>query len=343
MKRRRSSPGVAEFQSQNSVSLLMLAKPVLSVSMLFAASVAAAADFIAGADLSHLAFLESRGVAYKDGGVTQDGLVLLKNKGLTCVRLRLFTSSAAQAQADPYNYINNLEYTLPLAVRVKNAGLQFLLDFHYSDSWADPGKQNKPSAWTNLNFTQLEQQVRIYNSNCIAAFKAAGAMPDYVQVGNEITPGMLWPDGQVSGSYNTAWSNLGRLLKASINGVKDASGTNPPQIMIHIDRGGDWSTTQWYFDNIQFQQVPYDIIGQSYYPWWHGSFSDLSNCLNNAVNRYGKPVVVVETAFPWANSSDIYGIPATTNGQVQFVVGGCPMAKARAFSGGRRNFNGSRD
>src|SRR5205085_1438776 len=110
------------------------------------------AEFITGADLSHLAYLESKGVVYKDSGVTQDALVLMKNKGLTCARLRLFTSSAAQAAADPYDYINNLDYTVPLAVRVKNAGLKFLLDFHYSDTWADPGNQAKPSAWTNLTF-----------------------------------------------------------------------------------------------------------------------------------------------------------------------------------------------
>src|SRR5438105_1289035 len=105
--------------------------------------VVAAADFISGADFSHLAFFEARGIEYRDGGQPQDGLAILRNHGVTCVRLRLFTSSAAQAQADPYNYINNLDYTVPLAVRVKNAGLKFLLDFHYSDTWADAGHQSK--------------------------------------------------------------------------------------------------------------------------------------------------------------------------------------------------------
>ena len=106
----------------------------------------AASDFIVGADFSHLAFFEDRGVVYRDGGQATDALAILKGRGITCVRLRLFTSTAAQAQADPYNYTNNLSYTVPLAVRVKNAGPQFLLDFHYSDSWADPGKQTKPAA-----------------------------------------------------------------------------------------------------------------------------------------------------------------------------------------------------
>jgi arabinogalactan endo-1,4-beta-galactosidase len=284
-----------------------------------------AADFLAGADFSHLKFFEDRGVVYKQAGQPMDGLAILKSNGLNCVRLRLFTSTAAQAQADPYNYINNLDYTIPLALRAKNAGLQFLLDFHYSDSWADPQKQNKPAAWTNLSFVQLQQQMRDYNSNTIAAFKAAGAMPDYVQIGNEITGGLLWPDGHVSGSSNNAWSNLGKLMKAAIQGINDAAGTNPPKIMVHIDRGGDWATTQWFFDNLLNQQVPFDLIGESYYPWWHGNLTPLSNCLNNAAQRYHKPIFVAETAYPWTNTvptsyNPNLGIGMTPAGQVDFTV-----------------------
>lgn len=279
-------------------------------------------DFIAGADLSHLKFFEDRGITYRVNGQAQDALTILKNRGINCVRLRLFTSSAAQAQADPYNYTNNLAYTLPLAVRVKNAGLKLLLDFHYSDSWADPGKQTKPVAWTNLNFAQLKAQIRDYSSNTIAALNAAGAMPDYVQVGNEITGGLLWNDGRVGGSYETPaqWSQLSQLLTNSIQGVRDAAGAQMPRIIVHIDRGGDWGSTQWYYDNLAAQQVAFDIIGESYYPWWHGSLDALRICLTNAAARYSKPVMVLETAFPRANSTNLFGIPASTNGQVQFVI-----------------------
>ena len=292
------------------------------VAALLAGRLAAAGDFIAGADFSDLAFFESRGIVYQDGGQVRDGLAILKNHGLTCVRLRLFTSSAAQAQADPYNYGNNLDYTVPLALRVKNAGLQLMLDFHYSDTWADPGHQTKPAAWTSLTFPQLTQQMRQYNSNCIAALKAAGAMPDYVQVGNEIIGGLLWPDGQVGGTNDTPaqWSKLAQLLTNAIAGVNDAAGPQPPKILIHIDRGGDWGGTQWFFDHLLQQQVPFDIIGESYYPFWHGSLDSLRLCLTNAAARYGKPLIVAETAFPYAYSTNIYGIPATTNGQVQYVV-----------------------
>ncbi len=147
-------------------------------------------------------------------------------------------------------------------------------------------------------------------------------MPDFVQVGNEITPGLLWDDGRVGGSFDTTtqWSQLAQLLTNAIQGVRDAAGTNVPKIIIHLDRGGDWASTQWYFDKLATQQVAFDIIGESYYPWWHGDLEALRTCLTNAAARYGKPIMVVETAFPFANSTNIFGIPASTNGQVRFVV-----------------------
>jgi arabinogalactan endo-1,4-beta-galactosidase len=200
-----------------------------------------------------------------------------------------------------------------------------MLDFHYSDTWADPGHQRKPVAWTNLVFAELVQEVHDYSSNCIATFKAAGAMPDYVQIGNEITSGMLWPDGRVGGSYDTPqqWSQLGELLKAAAQGIKDGSAPEVPRILIHIDRGGDWAGTQWFFDNLLQQEVPFDIIGESYYPFWHGPLANLANCLTNAAQRYQKPVVIAETAFPWTNSvwsTGLVGLSAGPDGQVQFVA-----------------------
>jgi arabinogalactan endo-1,4-beta-galactosidase len=295
----------------------------------FGGSARANTNFLAAADFSDLAFFESKGITYKDGGQVEDGIQILKNHGINCIRLRLWTSSQAQAISNPYNYINNTAYTVPLAVRVKNAGLFFSLDFHYSDTWADPGHQAIPDAWTNLNFTQLVQQMRTYNSNTIAAFAAAGAIPDYVQIGNEITSGMLWPYGKVSGSYNTSWSQLGQLMKAAVQGIQDATGATGakmPKIIVHIDRGGDWATTEWFFDNLNYQEVPYDIIGESYYPFFQGSPTNLNICLTNAAARYGKPIIVAEDAFPWTNTcpsswlSQLYGYPPTQAGQVGFVA-----------------------
>jgi arabinogalactan endo-1,4-beta-galactosidase len=293
----------------------------------------ATTNFLAAADFSFLSYFESKGVKYRDGGQVQDGLQILKNHGINCVRLRLFTSSAAQATADPYNYINNTNYTVPLAVRVKNAGLLFCLDFHYSDTWADPGKQATPSAWTNgLTFPLLLQLMRTYNSNTIVTFASAGAMPDYVQIGNEITDGMLWTNGQLTGTWsssNPSWIRLGQLMNAAIQGIKDATnatGAKMPQIIVHIDRGGDWATTKSYFDNLSAQGVPFDIIGESYYPFYHGDPTNLNICLSNAAIRYGKPVVVAEDAFPYTNTCPaawlplLYGYAPTPVGQVGFIA-----------------------
>ena len=292
----------------------------LLVLVALARTAAAQNNFVAGADLSLLAYFETNGIVYKDNGQPGDAIKILKSHGINCVRLRLFTSSAEQAQADPYNYINNLAYTVPLAVRVKNAGLQLMIDFHYSDTWADPGHQAMPLAWTNLTFVQLVQEMHDYNSNCIAAFLAAGAMPDYVQVGNEITDGMLWPDGRLSGkNSDLRWSHFGQLMKSAIQGIKDAAGPNMPKIVVHIDRGGDWNTTKWFFDNLNSQGVSYDIIGESYYPFYHGPLSNVTACVANAAQRYGKPVIVAETDWPWIYSTNIYSIPASADGQVQFI------------------------
>lgn len=310
---------------------LKLAGLFAFTSLIFCGATQADTNFLAAADFSHLAFFESRGVKYKDGGQVQDGLQILKNHGINCVRLRLFTSSQTQAASDPYNYINNTNYTVPLAVRVKNAGLLFSLDFHYSDTWADPGKQATPAAWTNLTFTQLVQQMRTYNSNTIATFAAAGAMPDYVQIGNEITQGMLWPLGKVNAyvSGGTQWSQLGQLMTAAVQGIQDAAGAtgaNMPKIIVHIDRGGDWTTTMKYFDNLNAQGVPFDIIGESYYPFYHGAPANLNICLSNAAVRYGKPVIVAEDAFPWTNTcpsswtNQLFGFPPTVAGQVSFMA-----------------------
>jgi arabinogalactan endo-1,4-beta-galactosidase len=287
----------------------------------------AESPFIVGTDFSDLAFFESRGITYKDGEKAMDGLQILKNHGFNCVRLRIWTSSTNQAAANPYNYGNNLPYTLPLAVRVKKAGLLFSLDFHYSDTWADPGKQFTPAAWTNLDFGELVAEMHRYNSNTIATFATAGAMPDFVQVGNEITGGMLWPLGRISSKDGGSCTNLAQLMKAAVQGIREGAkgtGERMPKIIVHIDRGADWNTTKWFFDNLDVQKVPYDIIGESYYPFFHGPLTNLNVCLSNAAIRFHKPVMVAEVAFPWTNlvtrwTNKLYGFNPTVGGQVEFM------------------------
>lgn len=278
---------------------------------------------IVGTDLSLLNYYERQGTIYQSNSEPVNVLQMLKGMGINCIRLRLFTSSAAQAQADPYDYINNLTYTVPLAQQVKTNGLQFLLDLHYSDTWAGRGKQVTPSTWTNLTFTQLLLEVRDYSSNTIAAFKSAGAMPDFVQVGNEIDGGILWPYGEVDGNHDTPaqWAQLGKLLDAGIQGIKDACGTNMPKIVIHIAQGQNWGFTKSFFDKLVRQQVPFDIIGETYYPVYDEPLCDLSNCFSNTVQRYDRPAWIVETAFPWGSrtSTNVIGFPVSFSGQVAYV------------------------
>ncbi len=282
--------------------------------------------FLAGGDLSHLALMERRGVVYRNQGMAGDALAILKAHGLTCVRLRLWTASEADAGKDPYNKGNTLAYTVALAKRVKRAGLLFLLDFHYSDSWADPAHQARPAAWDGLTFDQVEERMYAYNRDAIAAFRSADALPDYVQIGNETPMGFAWPDGKVD--QPAKWALLARLVAAADRGIAEAAGARKPKTIIHLDRGGDWGTTQWFFDELILKQhARFDIIGQSYYPFWHGDFAKLRTCLEKCVERYGKPVIVAETAFPWVTNgrdgSDaklINGLAAGPDGQARFAT-----------------------
>ncbi len=150
-------------------------------------------------------------------------------------------------------------------------------------------------------------------------------MPEMVQIGNEIVPGMMWPDGK---SYGTpdAFEKLGALLKAGIAGTKEGAGDDKPQIMIHLDCGGDKDKSQWFFDNVKAQNVEYDVIGFSYYPLWQGPLAHLKANIDNAATRYNKPVIVVEAGFPWQGSNlndkkQPMAYPATPEGQKQFLQG----------------------
>ena len=248
-------------------------------------------SFIRGADLSSVPRIEDHNGIFKLNGNSEDVLDIFKQSGANYIRLRLWHS--------PSDGYCGLAKTIAFAKRIKAKGFKFLLDIHYSDTWADPGHQTKPAAWANLSFNVLKDSVYSYTKDVITALKNRNALPDMVQIGNEVTGGMLWPDGK----NNTAngWANFAALLKAGIKGVKDAAITARVKIMIHIDRGGYKNITQWFFDNIKAYGVDYDVIGLSYYPWWSGTFSQLKINLNALADRYGKDIVIAETAYPWTN------------------------------------------
>ena len=282
--------------------------------------------FIRGADISTLDQIERFGGVYKDGGRPRDLIEILRERGIDTVRLRIWN--------DPLTGFNNLERTVAVARRVKSAGMRFLLDFHYSDTWADPGKQYKPARWRNLSFEELERAVQEYTRSVLETLAEAGAPPDMVQIGNEITQGFLWDDGRIGGEFDTEqqWRKFAQLLQAGIRGVHEAGISPQPLIVIHIDRGGDNAGARWFFDGLQRQGVDFDIIGLSYYPWWHGTLQDARDNMTDLASRYDKDIVVVETAYPWTlQEADLHpnivrrsdqlhpGYPASVEGQAAFL------------------------
>jgi arabinogalactan endo-1,4-beta-galactosidase len=276
---------------------------------------AAAQGYAIGADVSFLARCEQDGVVFKKNGKPVDVLELLREHHYNWVRLRLFHDPSANPDKLP----NDLPYTLELAQRAKALGFHLLLDLHYSDSWADPGKQPIPAAWSKLKHKQLVEQLYSYTRDTIAAFARQNVMPDMVQVGNEVTNGMLWPDGKLPDN----WDNFADLLKAGIAGVDAGRGAFPrPRIMIHIERSGDTSAAEWFFDNLIAHHVPFDVIGLSYYPFWHGRIEMLRGNLHDLALRYRLPIIVVETAYNWTPggmSGKKTDFPESPEGQLAFL------------------------
>lgn len=242
---------------------------------------------IIGADISFLPELEAKGIRFSDKGVQKDVLQILKEHGFNYIRLRIFNDPAQDSGYAPGKGFCNLAYTKQMAKRVKDAGLQLLLDFHYSDYWADPGKQYKPAAWKNLSFTELKKALYDYTKKVIQELKDQNTLPDMVQVGNEINHGMVWPDGSVQNP-----DGMAQLFAAGVAAVK---AVNPATvIMLHIALGGQNEESKFIIDNMLARGVHFDVIGESYYPKWHGTLADLNYNLTDLAQRYGKDVIVVE-------------------------------------------------
>lgn len=270
-----------------------------------------AGDYAIGADLSFLKQAEEQGTVFKDNGKAKPGLQIFRDHGYNWIRLRLFHT--------PTRLPNNLEYTIALAKDARELGFKFLLNYHYSDTWADPGKQYIPKAWEGKSHAELVSAVFEYTRDTIIAFRDAGVLPDMVQIGNEIINGMLWPDGKLPDN----WDNLAELIKAGIDGVDAGRGNGQrPLIMIHIDKGGEKEATRAFFDKWNSYDVDYDIIGQSYYPWWHGTLLDLRDNLIFMANEYQKDIIVVEAAYNWRPAEyreKRAPFPETPEGQRQFL------------------------
>lgn len=243
-------------------------------------------NYAIGADLSFLKSSEDRGVEFKENGQVKPGLEILSSHGYDWIRLRLFHS--------PDRLPNDLEYTIALAQDAKELGFKFLLDYHYADSWADPGKQPIPAAWDTTNIEVLIDSVYMYTKKTIEAFREAGVMPEMVQIGNEVRNGMMWPLGKLPEN----WDNFAALFKAGVDGVDAGRGQSPrPLIMLHYDNGADTDGAKNYYDKFNSYNIPYDIIGLSYYPWWHGNLLQLRENLLSLVDNYDKDIILVETGY----------------------------------------------
>jgi len=244
---------------------------------------------------------------YNAKGQEEDALSILKSVGLNYVRLRIWNN--------PSSNTNNKVKVLEYAKHVKAKGLKLMVDFHYSDVWADPGVQTKPHQWANHDITQLEKDVYDYTNDVCLALKSQGTVPDSVQIGNEINTGMLWPEGKVN---NNNFTNLGRLLKSGIKAIKDCN-TNTQTIIHTADADSD-ANAKWFYDGIKSVGVNWDITGLSYYCYYHGSMANMEKVVADMKSRYSKPVIIAETSYMFEGNAPgskglCSGYSATPSGQ----------------------------
>jgi arabinogalactan endo-1,4-beta-galactosidase len=246
-------------------------------------------SFANGADVGWLPQMEATGYQFYDAdGSKKDCLQILKDRGINTIRLRVWVNPSndkASGHCSPAE-------TVVMAVRAQKMGMRIMINFHYSDSWADPGKQNKPLAWKNHTFAELLNDVYSHTEEVLKALKQAGVTPEWVQIGNEIPGGMLWPEGN-----SNNFSQLAQLLNKGYDATKSVD--KNIKVIIHLDEGNNSGKFRWFFDNAKTNNVKYDVIGMSYYPYWiksdyKVSIVDLANNLNDMAARYDKEVMVVE-------------------------------------------------
>lgn len=245
--------------------------------------------FSKGADVGWLPQMEATGYKFYDAdGSEKDCLQLLKDRGINTVRLRVWVNpndDKASGHCSP-------EETVVMAVRAQKMGMRIMINFHYSDSWADPGKQNKPAAWAKHSFPELLNDVYNHTYDVLKLLKSAGVTPEWVQVGNEIPSGMLWPEG-----HTDNFPQLAQLLNKGYEATKAID--SKIKVIVHLDEGNKNEKFRWFFDKVTELNVKYDVIGLSYYPFWlktdfKENIADLENNLKDMASRYNKEVMVVE-------------------------------------------------
>ena len=274
---------------------------LLLLTALTTASVAQNPSRLVGGDMSLLPSYEAASVKYftQSGTRINDVLTYVASSevGWNAIRVRLFVDPAKASDEDKKQGVcQDLDYVTALGKRIKEAGLQFLLDFHYSDSWADPSKQNKPSAWSSMNVEELNDVMYSYTKECLQHLVSNQATPDYIQIGNEISYGMLWQTGRVHANNTDRWDVFAGFLNQGAKACREVC--PKARIIIHIERAGNHSYTLNYYTKLDKYNVDYDIIGLSYYPFWHKGLDQLSTTLNTLEKNFpNREVQIVETAY----------------------------------------------
>ena len=286
-------------------------------------------DFIKGADVSIMPELERNGTKFYDNGIEQDGLTILKNHGVNWIRVRIWNNPYVVGPEGVGGGNTDEAKAIEMAKRAKALGMKVLVDFHYSDFWVDPGQQKKPDAWKNDSSDKLVDDVYAYTAKVMQDFNAQGVTPDMVQVGNELNNGMLWPEAQLTEDNPNGYKFLAKLLNAGLQAVHDNDKDNKVKTMIHL-AGVDVNLYHTFFDNLIVKNKvnDFDIIGMSFYPFWHGTMDDLKNTMNDVSAKYNKDVIAVETAFGYTledadfeknnfgtNEEKVSGYKATVQGQ----------------------------
>ena len=245
--------------------------------------------FAKGADISWLTQMETAGKKfYNAAGTEQDCFTVLKNTGMNAIRLRVWV--------DPLANWNGTADVLAKAIRAKNAGMRIMIDFHYSDSWADPGQQTKPANWAAFDLAGLQQAVYNHTLDVLTTLKNNGIIPEWVQVGNETNDGMLWPTGKASASM----ANFASLIKQGYNAVKAVSSTI--KVIVHLSNGYDNNLYRWIFDGLIANGVNWDVIGMSLYPEptdWNTRNNQCMANINDMISRYGREIMIAEVGMSW--------------------------------------------
>ena len=252
--------------------------------------------FIKGMDISMVKELEHYGASYRLNGKKEDLFAILKTCGTNNVRIRIWP--------DPYDENgnsyggggNDLETTIEIAERTVQSGMDFMLDFHYSDFWADPGKQIKPKAWKDFGVDELEQAVYDFTLENLTKIIEAGVNVTMIQVGNELSNGLLWPEGKVPN-----YDNIAKFVNAGIRACRKVNADIP--IMIHLDNGGNNELYVRWFTNFIERGEEFEYIGLSYYPFWHGSLDQLEFNMNDIAKRFNKDLIIAEVSMGFTMDS----------------------------------------